>query len=717
MSLRDFFALIFISITLNGIAAEGMFTPESLSKYKNSKLADIDINTIYSPDIISMKDGVVIFGRGCTGSVISDKGLILTNHHCGYESIQGVSTLEENHLEDGFWSETVEAEIPIDGLTVTFIDTITDVTHLVEQRILESGDKLNAFRVSYLSDIAKDIVGEEWLENNPSCQVDIVSFYGGNQFWLYYKTVYKDIRLVGTPPSSVGNFGSERDNWMWPRHTGDFALFRVYTDSIGGAAAYSDKNIPLKPKKFFAISATPATEGDLTFCMGFPGVTNRYDIASEVEHIRDITNKFRIEMRKTRLDNMLNLMEQDSAINLQYAAKYRISANYMKYGSGMNSALEYLDIIAKKRDFEKHEFRDWCVANNREEYITSLDSLDSSLSKIYNLKYQSQALLEGIRSAVEIANIPVYAVDSMVSVLEHNSIKSKKGEETLAWFKKMRANFANKDYNPEVDRVVCKAMLKRYAQFVEADNRPTIYKTVDNQYGGDIDKYVDDMFNNSVFTDSATYSKFIKRGRRSVLERDLVVDFANSLISKQGELSILSESLQDSISIYKREYIKALMEMRGDSIIYPDANFTMRVSFGNVMGYLPAEGVSYNYYTTLNGMVDKGRYNTPDYIYPAKLKELNDAKDYGNYADANGELRVCMLTDNDITGGNSGSPLFNKDGAITGLLFDSNWEGVIGAVEFNREVQRAISVNAGYILFIIDKFANVQRILDEIVVY
>lgn len=695
------------------VADEGMWLLPFLKQQNSESLKKLglklEVDDIYSPDEVSLKDAIVVFGKGCTGEVISDEGLILTNHHCGYSWIQQHSSVDHDYLTDGFWAYSKSEELPTPGLEVRFIDRIVDVTDSIKVAVEEAGDPMKAYDLMFLNKMSKRLAGEEFIKENPFVEVVIKPFYGGNKFFMFYQTVYKDVRMVGTPPSSIGKFGYDTDNWMWPRHTGDFSLFRVYTDKDGKAAEYSADNIPMKPKHHLPISLKGVEQGDYSMTIGFPGTTNRYDISEEIIHYRDIVNAARIEMRGVRLEVLEKLMQADDKVRIQYASKYASSSNYWKNAIGMNRGVKKLSVIDSKLKAEK-EYRDWAYANNMPQYAEALDNMISALRNLYPIKYQRQMMTEGLSTAVEFSKVP--SADALIKAIES---KDKEAiDKEIKAYKEAYAKFNNKDYDPEVDRQVAKAMIKKYISMFSAEERPDVFAFIDKKYKGDTDKFIDDCFDKSVFADSAKFNKFMEKPSAKVLKNDLMLKYANSVREKIRNLAFATKAYNKDLTLAKQVYIEGLLKMREGTPVYPDANFTIRLSAGQVQPYKPADAISYNFFTTMEGIFEKEDSTNYEFEVPAKLKEIWLNKDYGRYAEEDGRMIVNIISSNDITGGNSGSPLINGNGELIGLAFDGNWEAMSGDIIFEPNMQRTISVDIRYVMLIIEKFAGAMNIIDEI---
>ena len=699
-------------------ADEGMWLLPLLKQQNMEQLKaaglNLDIDDIYNPDGISLKDAVVIFGGGCTGEIISSEGLLLTNHHCGYDAIQQHSTVEHDYLAEGFWAMKKSEELPTPGLKVQFIDKIEDVTEYVKDALAKDTAKseLDFLSPKYLRVLTENKVGKELTEGNGGIQVEIKPFYGGNKYYMFTKKVYTDIRMVGAPPSSIGKFGADTDNWMWPRHTGDFSLFRVYADKDGNPAEYSEGNVPLRPKKWFNISLKGIQEGDYAMIMGFPGTTNRYYTSGEVKSRRDVGNATRIRVREIRQNVLLDEMLADPKVRIQYASKYARSSNYYKNSIGMNTAIDNLGVIERKQA-EEQVFMDWAKANGKDEYVRALQQINAATDKIDTLQLQFTYLSESLFGAVEFSRVPKNVTPLMDALKSKNTELINKEMKSLEEAYKA---FANKDYNPAVDRKVAKAIFAAYLQDVPAKYHPSIFTLIQKKYKGDYDQFIDDCFTKSIFASDENFNRFKAKPTVKALENDPMIQYAQSVTEKRDqlydEIQPYSVELAQAINVY----IAGLLEMADGKPVYPDANFTIRMTYGKVLPYDPKDGVTYHYYTTLLGVMQKEDPNNWEFVVPAKLKELWETKNFGEYAMNDGSLPVNFLSNNDITGGNSGSPVINGNGELIGCAFDGNWEAMSGDIVFEPTVQRTISVDIRYVLFIVDKYAGARHLVDEMTI-
>ena len=707
------------TFTLAGHADEGMWMLTDLKKQNAAVMydmgLDISIDDVYSPDNISLKDAVVHFGGGCTGEVISAEGLVLTNHHCGYGYIQQHSSVEHDYLTDGFWAMTREQELPCEGLTITFIDKILDVTTYVKEQLKKDKDPdgLNYLSPSYLSKVAARFAKKEKIKTDEFTVLELKPFYGANKYYLFVKTVYKDIRMVGAPPSSIGKFGADTDNWMWPRHCGDFSMFRIYADKDGKPANYSATNVPLKVKKHIAINLKGVKEGDFTFVMGFPGRNWRYMISDEVEERMQTTNFMRDTIRGVRLRVLGEEMAKDAKTRIQYAAKYASSANYWKNAIGMNEGLVKLKVLDKKKEQQEH-LLEYGRETGNNSYKEAFDAIRSIVAKRRNAIYHQQAIYEALMLGTEFYKVP--DTDALRNAIEANDKKAIKEEtENL---KEAYKKFYNKDYNPEVDRKVSKQLIALYAKLIPAEQRISIFKQINENFGGNTDAFVDACFNKSIFRSQAALDAFLQNPDIKTLREDLMVQYSKSVKDGYNATSNAMKAETDAYNLAHKTWVAGMLELKAKNgtPVYPDANSTLRLTYGKIGSYEPADGVEYLYYTTLKGVMEKEDPNNPEFVVPAKLKELYEKKDFGPYTMPDGRMPICFATGTDNTGGNSGSPVFNSKGELIGTGFDRNYEGLTGDIAYNPQLQRAACVDIRYTLFIIDKFAGAGHLIDEMTI-
>ena len=664
--------------------------------------------------ILSLKDAVVHFGGGCTGEVISSEGLVLTNHHCGYGAIQQHSNVEHDYLTEGFWAMNRDAELPTPGLTVTYIDQILDVTDYVKEQLKKDPDPdgINYLSPGYLSKVAERFAKAENIEVTPATKLELKAFYGGNKYYMFIKTVYSDIRMVGAPPSSIGKFGADTDNWMWPRHTGDFSLFRIYADKNGKPAAYSKDNVPLKVKKHLTISLAGVQEGDFTFVMGFPGRNWRYMISDEVEERMQTTNFMRQHVRGARQKVLMEQMLKDPAVRIHYASKYASSANYWKNAIGMNEGLVRLKVLDTKRAQQEE-----LLARGREKgddsYQKAFDEIRSIVAHRRDALYHQQALNEALVTALDFMRIP--STMELVAALKSKD-KGQIKEATQKLKKEGEKYFASVPF-PEVERMVGKEMLKTYANYIPAEQRINIFEIINSRFKGSIDAFIDECFEHSIFGNPKNFEKFIKKPSLYKIGYDWMILFKYSITDGILKTAIAMKEANQNYDAAHKVWVKGMMDMRKDKgiPIYPDANSTLRLTYGQVLSYEPFDGAVYDAHTTLKGVMEKEDQGNWEFVVPQKLKELYTAKDYGRYG-KNGEMPVCFIVNTDNTGGNSGSPVFNGKAQLVGTAFDRNFEGLTGDIAFRPSSQRAACVDIRYTLFIIDKYAGASHIIDELTI-
>ena len=705
--------------SLSSYADEGMWMLTDLKEQNAAVMyelgLDIKTDQIYSPDNISLKDAVVHFGGGCTGEVISSEGLVLTNHHCGYGYIQEHSSVEHDYLTDGFWAMNREEELPCKDLSVTFIDQILDVTSYVKEQLAKDEDPegTNYLSPSYLSKVADRFAEANKIEKTPFTVLELKPFYGANKYYLFVKTEYKDVRMVGAPPSSIGKFGADTDNWMWPRHTGDFSIFRIYATKDGKPAEYATDNVPLKVKKHLTISLAGIKEGDFTFVMGFPGRNWRYMISDEVEERMQTTNFMREKVRGVRQEAMMAEMQRDPAIRIQYASKYASSANYWKNAIGMNKGLISLHVLdTKKAQQEKLLAYGRTIGDNS--YQKAFDEIRSIVGKRREALYHQQAIYEALYLGTEFSRIP--------SVKKLNAYQGKSSKDSIDKYinelRKDGEQFFNKSYNSEVDRIVSKQMLKLYSELIPKEQRIDIFNLIDKKYKGNSDAFVDACFDRSIFSSPERLTKFLAKPSLKQLEQDLMVQYSQSVRNGYNDMGIAMKKETNAYNLAHKVWVEGMMNLKQQEGIpvYPDANSTLRLTYGRIGSYRPADGIEYNWYTTLKGVMEKEDPDNFEFVVPAKLKELYENKDFGRYAMENGEMPICFVTNTDNTGGNSGSPVFNAKGELIGTGFDRNWEGLTGDIAFQTTLQRAACVDIRYTLFIIDKFVGASHLINELTI-
>ena len=647
-------------------ADEGMWMLPLLRQMNAQALQDLGClltpEQIYSVDKPSIKDAIVQFGSGCTAEIISDEGLLVTNHHCGYGSIQGLSSTEHNYLEDGYWAMNRSQELPVPGLTVRFMQSMTDVTRQVMKLEKKSPEQQEA-GIQAIVDQAK--------ADNPNCTAVISSFYNDNVFYLIIYKVYRDVRFVGAPPASSGKFGGDTDNWMWPRHTCDFSMFRVYAGPDNEPADYSASNKPLTPKQSLKISLKGVKDGDFAMIMGYPGSTQRFMTATQLQDMLK-TNDVRIDARTVRQDIMWEARMADPVINLQYASKYASSSNGWKKWQGEREAFANLGVIDRELQKEA-DFMAWVneKRSRQKKYGDAIRTIDECTLNAQEAKLAYTLLTESI-----------YRIE-----LVTNSISE-------------RPDFKN--YNVDLDRKEASALMKFYKDNVKPGDEIAVDLT---------EEYLDQLFANSAFTSEEILAKALADGvdLRNDPARRLYAAIRDVALAKSDIIYAEEERLAEAT----KAYTAGQMEWMDGQPLYPDANSTCRLSYGTVKSYSPKDGVLYKHYTTLKGVMEKEDPDNYEFRVPAKLKEIYLNRDYGQYANEDGELVTCFLTNNDITGGNSGSPVLNANGELIGLAFDGNWEAMSGDVIFEPNLQRCINVDIRYVLLMLDKFGGAGYLLNE----
>ncbi len=695
-------------------ADEGMWMLPYLEKLNIERMRELglelDADDIYNINRSSLKDAVVIFGGGCTGEMISDRGLLLTNHHCGYSVIQSHSTIENDYLSDGFWAASPDQEIPSPGLSVVFLVRIEDVTDsILDQLDPDLGEAERSIMINLLS---RRLEREATQETHYFARVQ--PFFGGNRYYMMVYERFTDVRLAGTPPSSIGKYGGDTDNWMWPRHTGDFALFRVYSGPDGLPADYSEDNIPVRPKHHLPVSMRGVEPGDFAMVLGYPGGTTRYMTSYEVDDVLRITHPNRIKIRGLRQDILIEDMLASDKVRIQYANKYSNSSNYWKFSIGQSEVLERLGIYDRKKTIEQ-EFREW-MANDRERSIQYGDALGLIERAVISRRDYSHAI-QYINEAI-LRSCEIVTMANRANNLQRLLAEGSAGQQEIAGAVETLSNAAGsfyRDYNPPTDRKVVAAMLELFYADVDTEYHPTVLSGIYEQYEGDFEAYAAHLFDNSVFASEQCLMDFLEDPISGVLDNDPALMLARSTFEKLGELREASQEYSHDMSRGQRLFMAGLMEMHPDSTFYPDANFSMRLTYGTAGGYNPRNAVWYDHITTLDGVMEKEDPDHHEFVVPERLRELYSERDYGHYG-VNGLMPVNFITNNDITGGNSGSPVINARGELTGLVFDGNWEAMSGDIAFEPELQRSIAVDIRYILFIIDKYAGASHFIEEMTI-
>lgn len=703
--------LVLWLISTLALANEGMWLPMFIKRlnYEDMQKHGLRLTAeeIYSVNNSSMKDAIVMLGGGfCTSEIISTRGLLLTNHHCAYDLIQKHSSVENDLLTNGFYAKTLADELPNPGLTASILVRMEDVTERILAGLNPSMTEQE--RKVKVGALVKEIVAENKAGNN--YDVTVKDFFNGNEFYMFVYETYRDVRLVGNPAESIGKFGGDTDNWMWPRHTGDFSLLRIYTGPDGKPAEYAKDNVPLSPKHHLPVSLKGVKEGDYAMVMGFPGTTNRYLTSYGVDQALEFTYPLRIQLRETRLNTWREDMDKDAKVRLQYASKHASVANYWKYFIGQSQGLKRLKVVEKKRELEA-QFAQWVAAdaNRTAQYGEALNLLKQGFSENAAFEKEFIYFIEGVMG-MELVKQAYYHGELETAL---TGGKKEDVDKSVAALKESMQGFF-KDYNALTDQKVVSQLMKLYFDGSNPTKRPEIFNTIEKKYKGNFNKYVAEMFAKSFFVSAEKYDKFIANPSLKVLLTDPAYVAAKSFKEHYLQNIMPNRNLaQEKIAKGNRLFVDGIRKMDPDKKYYPNANSTLRLTYGNVLDYSPKDGIIYNYFTTADGILQKEDPNNFEFVVPVNLKEKLVAQDYGQYADANGKLWTGFITNNDITGGNSGSPVINGDGQLIGLAFDGNWEAMSGDIAFEHDYQRCINVDIRYVLFLIDKVAGASHLVEE----
>ena len=688
-------------------ADEGMWVLKELNKQNLARMKELGFTPsyeqLYSETDPCVANAVVIFGGGCTGITVSNEGLVFTNHHCGFGSIQQLSSVEHDYLKDGFVSQSKEEELPVPGLTVRYLRETVDVSERINSQIASIEEE-------HLRLAAADSIGQAMADsvgNTEFLAADVVPFYNNNKYFLIVYDVFNDIRMVFAPPSSVGKFGGDTDNWMWPRHTGDFSVFRVYAGADNKPAAYSKDNKPYQPKYVAEVSLQGYQDKDYAMTIGFPGSTDRYLCSWGVQQRIEDSNKPRIEVRGIKQAIWKDAMLASDEVRIKYASKYAGSSNYWKNSSGMNKGLANLKVIDRKRQ-EEAAFASWVAqdAKRKEVYGDVLNLLEKGYTSSSEYKKISTYLGEAFLSGAEIVKL--------ARMIQSVDVKGSTPEDIDIFLEDNIKPFF-KDYDASLDRKVLAAMMKIVKERVSAENLPDIYKTVDKKYKGDYEKYAADVFKKTAILSYDNIASMLKDPKKyAKLKKDPAAELSLSVLISLFELQQLTGDSYYDIAKGERLYFAGLKEMYPEKALSSDANFTMRVSYGSIGGYRPYDAAWYDYYTTQKGIFEKENPESDEFWVQPEILDLIRSKDFGQYANKNGELQLCFLSNNDITGGNSGSPVFDKNARLIGLAFDGNWEAMSGDIAFEPDLQRTISVDIRYVLYMIDKWGKCPRLIEEL---
>jgi hypothetical protein len=706
--------LIFLFIPLAVLRAEeGMWLPSLLGELKIGDMQEkgfrLSADDIYHINRAAITDAVVSFGGFCTGELISAEGLLITNHHCGLGSIQRHSSLENNYLDEGFWAMSREDELPNPELYVRFLREVQDVTGFVLEGVEDgmseqSRAEIISRNIRKLQDEATD--GTQWNALTKS-------FFYGSEYCMFLYEEFNDVRLVGAPPKAVGDFGGDTDNWIWPRHTGDFSIFRIYADEDNNPATYDAENIPYKPRNFLPVSAGGVETGDFTMVCGFPGNTDQYLLSSELEMIIGKNLPAKIRIRTERMEVMKDQMDKSEEIRIKYAAKYKDVTNDWKKWQGVIKGIYKVEAIGKKKAYEQN-FREWISQNpaGRREYENILDTLEFLIQKesdlILSYEYQREVL-----GSVEILQFAKGFMD-LVEAFQNMEVGEYYLDHTIDEARELSSDFF-KDYNLDIDREIFRRLFTIYMADLPETHYPVPLKEAMQKYSWDIGRYSTYLYDKTIFSSKEKIMSLLEDPDQAAIkkiETDPVFSLAMACEDLSGKIRHAYRSITDGKNIKYRLYVKGLREMEPGRDFYADANGSMRIAYGQVRDYRPGDAIRYGPVTTLDGIIEKSYLPMDDYQIPEKLKELYEQKDYGPYS-VNGKVPVCFIATNHTSGGNSGSPVLNADGHLVGINFDRNWEGTMSDYVYDVNQCRNIAVDIRYVLFIIDRYAGAAHLIDE----
>ena len=707
--------LLTLTSTITVRADEGMWLPSLIENRiadMQSKGFRLSAEDIYSINQASLKDAVVLFGRGCTGELISSEGLLLTNHHCGYSQIQQHSSVDHDYLKDGFWAMKRSEELPNKGLTVSFLERMEDVTTIILKGYEPSMTEEE--RVELVKKNSDALVTEA-IKDGYGLRAKVEALYYGNQYFLFLYREYSDVRLVGAPPSSIGKFGGDTDNWMWPRHTGDFSIFRIYADKDNNPAEYSKDNVPYKPKKYFRLSTKGVHEGDFTFIYGFPGRTQEYIHSEGVRYIEEIGDPHKIALRTLRLNIMSKHQAESQKVRIQYSSKHANVANAWKKWQGEAKGIKKMKTVATKKAYEK-KFAEWAVST---EYEGITDKIAQLYAQLEPYSFATDYYNETVRT-VELANFAMSFARLYKEVDETMTFADTKAAEMAEEF--------FKDYYLPIDKEAFVAVMREFEKNVPAESKPLFHNEMMEKYGS-VEAWAAYIFDNSLFADATAVKNLIvpgktsdelKADRETVMADPATVFFNEFLKWYHADVLPHTTRLNQDLQLAYRDYMRGQMAFAeatdgpaGPASFYPDANLTLRVAYGHIKGYSPADGVYYTPSSTIKGIMEKDNPEIFDYNIPQTLRDIYATKDYGRWADASGEVPVCFIATNHTTGGNSGSPVINADGDLIGLNFDRVWEGTMSDIVFDPEICRNISLDVRYVLFTIEKIGGASYLFDE----
>ncbi len=710
--MKRFFAILMLAATMlnSARADEGMWLPSLIQRLNINDMQNagltLSAEDIFSINNSSLKDAIVSIG-GCTAEMISPNGLMLTNHHCAFGDIQRHSSVESDYLQDGFWAKSYKDELPNPQKIARFLIRAEDVT----ERILSVVTEGMSFedRQRAISRISSTI--EQEAVQGTHYQAQVRSFFESNQYHLFVYETFRDVRLVGVPPQALGKFGGDTDNWMWPRHTADFTLYRVYSGPDGKPASYAEENIPLKPRHFLPISLRGVEDDDYAMVIGYPGTTNRYRTSTEVAYTMNATNAIRVDVREKKLDIIREYMTTSQKARIQYANKFAGSSNYYKYSIGQNQGLVNLDVIAKKKA-EEEAFLQWVAGSSarKAKYGEALNMINAAFEDIEDevaQEYLSESLIRG----PEIFMF-AYRARALYNLLD-NPVQNKERIEQIAAAIEESLDAFYKDYDAGTDQKLAATLMRLYAERTPSRYHPAFFGNIFSKFKGDFDKYAAQMFSKSAFPHREKLSALLKNPTRKAFDKDLAFVASGDVFEMLRLIGEENRKTSAMLEEGRHLWVAGLMEMHSDKTFYPDANSTMRLTYGKVGSYQPRDGVRYLSTTTVDGYLEKEIPGDAEFDVPARMKSLILERNFGRYADANGDLIACFISNNDITGGNSGSPVINARGELIGCAFDGNWEAMSGDLAFEPEIQRTISVDVRFILWVIDIYAGASHLIDE----
>ncbi len=693
---RNIVVALLALFSLQSYAEEGMWLPSLIGQTKlkdmQAKGLKLTAEDLYSINQASLKDAIVTLG-GCTGEMISGEGLFITNHHCGYGNIQSHSTVEHDYLTNGFWAANKQEELPNPGYTASFLVKMEDVTEDVLKGVKPDMDEAKKDEV--IAKNKESIIARATKNNGYNARIE--ALYYANQYFLFVFEKFEDVRLVAAPPSAIGKFGGDTDNWMWPRHTGDFCLFRIYADKDNKPAKYSPDNVPYKPKKFFTISTKGVKEGDFTFIYGYPGRTSEYIVSDAVKYIAEEGNPHKIKLRTIRLDIMNRYQAKDPVVRIQYAAKNAGVANKWKKMQGEAKGIEKLGVVAEKQELE-NRFQEW--AAGKPEYENLLPQFRELYAEVRPLDFAFDYYTEGFNG-----------IELMSFAANFASLDASLTKEKVAALKERVKTFYKNYYQP-IDQESAKALMAEFVENVPAEFQPAVLK----ENSGNLDNWIDGLFTETILLDSSKVYRILDGDPSEIagaMANDIAVQVNKSFVDFYKENVIGKRDVLNSrIEKLYTAYMKGLMEMQPDHVFYPDANSTLRIAYGKVDGFNPSDAVRYKCYSTLEGIMEKDNPEIYDYNVPQRLRDLYEAKDYGRW-EVNGTVPVAFIATNHTTGGNSGSPVINGNGELIGVNFDRCWESTMSDIKYDSDLCRNIAVDIRYVLFLIDKYAGANYLIEE----